>query len=172
MTPHCPLSLFFTGRGGKAPLSHACCENQQASSPKGSRWPRRIRVLTRPAVSIPSAAAPLVGALALIAGLAASWGPVAKPPGAFDVADHPVAVLAWAKLNCYDELALRPGAPKTHPEILLQVSGTYEAARSKRKIAVLCAEAMAIARPVTNTGSLPEVTGASPLYERLATAAR
>ena len=85
---------------------------------------------------------------------------------------HPVAVLAWAKANCYDGLMIRADAPRTHPEILLQVAGVLEIAKSKRKIAALCAEALAIAKPVTTIASRPEVTGASPLFDRLATAAR
>ena len=123
-------------------------------------------------MSARSVAAHLFGALALVAGLAASWAPATRSSAPFDVSDHPVAVLAWAKTNCYEDLALRADAPRTHPEILMQVSGAYETARSKRKIAALCAEALAIAKPVTTIASRPEVTGASPLFDRLATAAR
>lgn len=119
-----------------------------------------------------SIAASGFGALALFVGLAASWKPPVGVPEAIVLADHPVAVLAWAKANCYDGLVLRSDAPRTHPEILLQVVGKFEAEKNKRKISALCAEALAIAKPMIAKRSLPEFTGASPLYQRLATAAR
>jgi hypothetical protein len=123
-------------------------------------------------VTARSATATALGLFAVLAGLAVAWSPVTKSPERFDVSAHPVAVLAWAKANCYDELTLRADAPKTHPEILLQVSGSHDAAKSKRQIAALCAEAMAIAKPVVNAATLPDATGAGPLYDRFATAAR
>ena len=119
-----------------------------------------------------STAAAVFGALALFVGLAASWKPPVGLPETIVLADHPVAVLAWAKANCYDGLVLRSDAPRTHSEILLQVAGIFQAVKSKRKIAALCAEALDIAKPMIAKRSLPEFTGASPLYDRLATAAR
>ena len=78
------------------------------------------------------------------------------PAERFVAADHPVAVLAWAKANCNDGLALRAGAHRTHAEILMRVAAAYDHARSRRGLEDVCREAIAAAQPAIAPDTLPK----------------
>ena len=97
--------------------------------------------------------------IALIATvLAVAWAhhssvTISSDPAAQDtqpraVAAHPVAVLAWAQANCDPRLALKPGAPRTHSEILFEVAAALDAARAKRGAADVCRDAIALSASV------------------------
>lgn len=118
----------------------------------------RTAILT---ASIVAALAVLVSVTGLAPGLTATAGGKDR----FAPAEHPVAVLAWAKANCYPGLALREGAHPTHPEILLEVAGAFETARTWRKIADLCHDALVMAEGVAARDTLPDATGERALFE-------
>ena len=122
--------------------------------------------MTRPArsrVALATGAALLVAATALMP-------PAPDLPrlgtDRFNAADHPTAVLAWAKINCFGGLELASNAPRTQMEIILQVAAAYDADSRRYNITSTCSDALAAAKRVIAKDSAPAVTGERPLYEK------
>lgn len=104
----------------------------------------------------PTMASPTVQ-LVLIAATAAGAAGLALAdrdarPQHFIAADHPTAVLAWARMRCDTNLELRDGVPRAHKEDVLQVAGAYETSLRHRAIDTACEEALQIAAPLIAAG--------------------
>jgi hypothetical protein len=106
-----------------------------------------------------------VAALAAVVSVAGVIGHPRSPEGdRYIAADHPAAVLAWAKTRCYANLALRHGAPRAHAEDVLAVAAAYETVSRHGDIAALCRQALERAAPVLDKASAPERSGEAALY--------
>lgn len=109
-----------------------------------------------------------LGVLAAVASVAGVIGhPRSQMGDRFVAADHPAAVLAWARTRCYAGLQLRDGAPRAHADDVLTVAAAYETVARSRDPATLCREAVETARPVLALSSAPERSGEAPLYQKL-----
>lgn len=106
-----------------------------------------------------------VAALAAAVSVAGVIGhPRSSDGDRYIAADHPAAVLAWAKTRCYANLALRDGAPRAHAEDVLAVSAAYESVARHGDIAALCRQALERAAPVLAEASTPDRLAEAPLY--------
>lgn len=94
--------------------------------------------------------------------------PPSDPAARFMAADHPAAVLAWAKARCTQTFDPRPSAVRVHAEDLLIVASNLDAAARRWDLERTCATALAIAKPVlalslrTPSPSQPEIALAGP----------
>lgn len=107
-------------------------------------------------------------ALAVLGCTTITMLPPSDPAARFMAADHPAAVLAWAKARCTQTFDPRPSAVRVHAEDLLIVASNLDAAARRWDLERTCATALAIAKPVlalrlrTPSPSQPEIALAGP----------
>lgn len=95
--------------------------------------------------------------------------PPSDPAARFVAADHPAAVLAWAKTRCAQSLDPLPSAVRVHAEDLLMVASNLDAAARLWDLERTCATARAITKSVPGlilSRGLPEIALAGPTPAR------
>ena len=85
--------------------------------------------------------------------------PPSNPAARFVAADHPAAVLAWARARCAHDPALLPPAVRVHADDLLIVASNLDAAARRWDLERTCATALAIAKPVLALSLRPSLPG-------------
>lgn len=98
-------------------------------------------------------------ALAVLGCTTITMLPPSDPAARFMAADHPAAVLAWAKARCTQTFDPRPSAVRVHAEDLLIVASNLDAAARRWDLERTCTTALAIAKPVLALSLRPPLPG-------------
>lgn len=85
--------------------------------------------------------------------------PPSDPAARFMAADHPAAVLAWAKARCAHSFDPLPSTVRVHADYLLMVASDLDAAARRWDLERTCATALAIAKPVLALSLRPQSPG-------------